>query len=89
MYHVTPFTIVTFAVRLQHKQGLSVLWKGAASVLITKGMLAATEALVSEISSYPRYFFSILFNIFITPFIFLGISLQEEGLLRACYVIWF
>jgi hypothetical protein len=49
-------------IRIQRKQGFSVLWKGIGSVFITKGMLIAFEAIIAELTPFPR-FHSILFKL--------------------------
>ncbi len=60
---MTPITIIPFVIRIQRKQGFSVLWKGIGSVFITKGMLIAFEAIIAELTPFPR-FESILFKLY-------------------------
>jgi solute carrier family 25 protein 46 len=54
LYHLTPITIIPFMIRIQRKQGFSVLWKGIGSVFITKGMLIAFEAIIAELTPFPK-----------------------------------
>lgn len=53
-YHNTPFTIVTVLVQLQRHQGMSSLWKGIVSVLMSKGILMVNETVISELTPLPK-----------------------------------
>lgn len=53
-YHNTPFTIITVLVQLQRHQGVSSLWKGIVSVLMSKGILMVNETVISELTPLPK-----------------------------------
>jgi len=55
LYHLTPLTVIPFIIRIQRKQGFTILWKGIGSVLITKGILIAFEAIIGELTHFPRF----------------------------------
>ncbi|XP_054159690.1 solute carrier family 25 member 46-like [Oppia nitens] len=54
VYHLTPFTVIAFIVSLQSKQGFGVLWKGIASVFITKAIQIGFESVIAELTTFPK-----------------------------------
>lgn len=53
-YHLTPLSLFPVIVKLQQRQGLITLWKGAPSVFIVRGLAMATETALSELTPLPR-----------------------------------
>lgn len=53
-YHLTPFTLFPVIVKLQQRQGLITLWKGAPSMFVVRGLAMATETVLAECTPLPR-----------------------------------
>jgi len=58
VYHLTPFTVIALVVGIQSKQGFGVLWKGIASVFLTKAIQIGLESIISEMTPFVRDFSS-------------------------------
>ncbi|CAG2120128.1 unnamed protein product, partial [Medioppia subpectinata] len=54
VYHLTPFTVIGFVVGIQSKQGFGVLWKGIASVFLTKAIQIGFESIITELTPFVR-----------------------------------
>lgn len=53
-YHLTPWTLFPIIARLQQRQGLITLWKGAPSMFIVRGIVVVVETILAETTSLPR-----------------------------------
>ncbi|XP_064475292.1 mitochondrial outer membrane protein SLC25A46-like [Ornithodoros turicata] len=53
-FHLSPFTLLPVIAKLQQRQGLITLWKGAPSVFIVRGLTMAMETCLSEVMLLPR-----------------------------------
>lgn len=53
-YHLSPFTLIPVILRLQQRQGLKCLWKGAGGIFILRGCSIAVETLIAELTPFPR-----------------------------------
>ncbi|XP_050046088.1 mitochondrial outer membrane protein SLC25A46-like isoform X2 [Dermacentor andersoni] len=53
-YHLTPWTLFPIIARLQQRQGLITLWKGAPSMFIVRGIVVVVETVLAETTSLPR-----------------------------------
>lgn len=49
-YHLSPFTLLPVIAKLQQRQGLITLWKGAPSMFIVRGLTMMTEAAIAEVT---------------------------------------
>lgn len=54
-YHIVPVRIFPVIGRLYKRQGISILWKGLGSSLLTRGMFVAVE----DVSIYFKYIYAI------------------------------
>ena len=53
-YHLTPLTLLPSIVRLHQTQGLSTLWKGIGSIVLTRGLTLAVEDVLSKVTPWPK-----------------------------------
>ncbi|XP_077516117.1 mitochondrial outer membrane protein SLC25A46-like [Amblyomma americanum] len=53
-YHMTPWTLFPVIARLQQRQGLITLWKGAPSMFIVRGIIVVVETVLTETTPLPR-----------------------------------
>lgn len=53
-YHLTPFTVFQFMLKIQRKQGIGALWKGWGSSCVVQGFIITTEIGISELLHLPR-----------------------------------
>ncbi|CAG9808379.1 unnamed protein product [Chironomus riparius] len=53
-YHIVPVRIFPVIGRLYRRQGISPLWKGLGSSLLTRGMLVAVEDILSKFTPWPK-----------------------------------
>lgn len=53
-YHLSPFTLLPIIIKLQNRQGLKTLWKGASGMFILKGCAVALETGIAEFTPFPR-----------------------------------
>ena len=64
-YHIVPVRIFPVIARLYRRQGVSPLWKGLGSNLLTRGMLVAVED-VSIICVFPKMQLNFIIHLFVT-----------------------
>ncbi|XP_077989272.1 mitochondrial outer membrane protein SLC25A46-like [Glandiceps talaboti] len=53
-YHLTPFSVFRVMMNLQRAQGLSTLWKGIGSTFVVQGICLCSDAIISEMTWFPR-----------------------------------
>lgn len=55
-YHLTPFTVIPFMLRLQNKQGISTFFKGLPTILINHVLLVGSESFIYNLLQFPIEF---------------------------------